>query len=79
VRKGKHPPAAVVLHTLRKDGFTYLASRGNWATLTTKPLSLFDPSLQLNAAASCEDNLCSNSNWGSFLAGARRRADCGPP
>lgn len=51
VRKGKHPPAAVVLHTLRKDGFTYIASRGNWATLTTKPLSLFDPSLLLNAKA----------------------------
>ena len=50
-RKEKNPPAAIVLHALRKDGFTYLASRGNWATLTTKPLSLFDPSLRLNAAA----------------------------
>jgi len=35
----------VVLHALRKDGFTYLASRGNWAMLTTKPLALFEPSL----------------------------------
>lgn len=50
-RKGKNPPAAVVLHTLRKDGFTYLASRGHWGTLTTKPLSLLAPSLHLNAAA----------------------------
>ncbi len=52
-RKGKTLPSAVTLHTLRKDGFTYLASRGNWATLTTKPLALLKPSLRLNAAAPC--------------------------
>ena len=50
-RKGKNPPAAVVLHTLRQDGFTYLASRGHWATLRTKPLALLQPSLRINAAA----------------------------
>jgi len=50
-RKGKNPPAAATLHTLRRDGFTYLTSRGNWATLTTKPLALLEPSLRLNAAA----------------------------
>ena len=50
-RKGKNPPSAVVLHTLRKDGFTYLASRGNWAGLTTKPVVLLSPELHLNAAA----------------------------
>ena len=50
-RKGKNPPSAVVLHTLRKDGFTYLASRGNWASLTTKPMTLLEPELTVNAAA----------------------------
>jgi hypothetical protein len=29
----------------------YLASRGNWASLTTKPLALFSPELRLNVLA----------------------------
>jgi len=52
VRKGKGPPAAVTLHTIRKDGFTYLASRGHWASLTTKPLAILSPELRLNVQAS---------------------------
>ena len=51
VRKGKQPPTAVIMHTLRKDGFMYFASRGNWASLTTKPLALFSPELRLNVLA----------------------------
>jgi hypothetical protein len=51
VRKGKQPPTAIIMHTLRKDGFMYLASRGNWASLTTKPLALFSPELRLNVLA----------------------------
>jgi hypothetical protein len=51
VRKGQQPPSAVIMHTLRKDGFTYLASHGNWASLTTKPLALFAPELRLNVLA----------------------------
>lgn len=50
-RKGKNPPSAIILHTLRKDGFTYLESRGNWGSLTTKPLTLLGPGLRLNVAA----------------------------
>ena len=49
--KGKNPPTAIILHTLRKDGFTYLASRGNWASLTTKPLAIFSPELRVNLLA----------------------------
>jgi hypothetical protein len=51
IRKGQMPPSAVTLHTLRKDGFMYLASRGNWASLTTKPVALLKPELRLNALA----------------------------
>ena len=51
VRKGKQPPTAVIMHTLRKDGFTFFNSRGNWASLSTKPLALFSPELRLNVLA----------------------------
>ena len=50
-RKGIVPPTSTVLHTLRKDGFMYLASGGNWATFTTKPLVLREPDLKVNALA----------------------------
>ena len=50
-RKGAHPPTSVLLHTLRKDGFMYLASKGNWASLTTKPLAVFAPDLRVNVLA----------------------------
>jgi hypothetical protein len=49
--KGEVPPSAIVMHTLRKDGFMYLASRGNWAAFTTKPLVLLEPELKVNALA----------------------------
>jgi len=49
--KGRQPPTAILLHTLRKDGFMYLASQGNWASLTTKPLAMFAPELHVNMLA----------------------------
>ncbi len=42
---------AILVHTLRKDGFMYLASRGNWASFVTKPLALIDGRLTMNARA----------------------------
>jgi hypothetical protein len=50
-RAGAKNFEALLLHTLRKDGFTYLRSRGSWASLTTKPLVLFDGELYLNLEA----------------------------
>ena len=47
--KGEVPPSAILLHTLRKDGFTYLESKGNWATFISKPMVLFKPDLTMNA------------------------------
>jgi hypothetical protein len=50
-RAGSEDFEGILLHTLRKDGFTYLTSRGSWAGLITKPLVLFDGDLQLNVEA----------------------------
>lgn len=50
-KRQEGPNAAVLLHKLRKDGFMYLASRGNWASFITKPLTLLRPGLRLNVAA----------------------------
>jgi hypothetical protein len=38
-------------HTLRKDGFMYLRSRGDWAAFGSKPLVLFDNQLTMNIEA----------------------------
>jgi hypothetical protein len=60
VQHGKNFPArkagledfeAILLHTLRKDGFMYLKSRGSWASFLTKPMVLFDGRLTVNAEA----------------------------
>lgn len=60
VQHGKNFPArkagmkdfeALLLHTLRKDGFMYLRSRGSWASFITKPLVLFQGGLTMNAEA----------------------------
>lgn len=50
-KKGQAAPSYVIMHTLRKEGFMYLASKGNWATLSTKPMILFEPELYINALA----------------------------
>jgi hypothetical protein len=38
VRKGEVPASSIIMHKLRKDGFTYLSSCGHWGEFTTKPL-----------------------------------------
>jgi hypothetical protein len=50
-RKGEIPATAILLHTIRKDGFMYLRSRGNWGTLTTKGFVLGNRALRVNAQA----------------------------
>jgi len=49
--KGEGPSTAVLMHTLRKDGFTYLTSRGGWASFISKPMVLKEPKLSINAQA----------------------------
>jgi hypothetical protein len=42
---------SILVHTLRRDGFMYLESRGSWASIRSKPLVLFDDRLTLNVEA----------------------------
>jgi hypothetical protein len=49
--KGQIPSTAILLHTLRKDGFAYLSSRGHWGTITTKAMLLREGALTMNAQA----------------------------
>jgi hypothetical protein len=49
--KGMTAPATIVLHTLRRDGFMYLESKGNWARFLSKPVVLLEPKLAVNVAA----------------------------
>ena len=46
------PLTTLMLHRLRKDGWMYLASQGDWARIQTKPFALLGESIQLNADAS---------------------------
>ena len=39
------------MHTLRKDGFMYVKSRGSWASFGTKPLVLLGEQFTVNARA----------------------------
>jgi hypothetical protein len=50
-RQTDEPLGSLMLHRLRKDGWMYLRSRGDWARLQTKPFSLRSPSIRVNAAA----------------------------
>jgi len=62
VRKGEGPASAIILHKLRKDGFTYLGSRGNWARFITKPLVLLAPELTMNVLAPQGEVQCQVTN-----------------
>jgi len=50
-RAGAKDFEAILLHTLRKDGFTYLESLGSWARFVSKPLLLLGNELTINVAA----------------------------
>ena len=43
--------AAIIVHTLRKDGFYFLESRGAWAHILSKPFQLRGDGIRMNAAA----------------------------
>jgi len=42
---------SILVHTLRRDGFMYLRSRGNWASFISKPLVWLGGELTMNAKA----------------------------
>lgn len=45
------PTGAQLMHSLRKDGFMYLESKGAWAEFLTKMFTLYSPTLTMNADA----------------------------
>jgi hypothetical protein len=45
------PAQAITVHRLREDGFMFLRSRGDWARLQTKPLTVWPGDITLNASA----------------------------
>lgn len=50
-KKNDEPLGAMIVHRLRKDGWMFLRSRGDWARIQTKPLTLFAPTIALNVSA----------------------------
>jgi len=50
-RRSAEPLNAMIVHTLRKDGWMFLRSRGDWARFQTKPFTLFKPSIGVNLDA----------------------------
>ncbi len=50
-RQGVRQPHSITLHTLRKDGFMYLASGGDWGQFISKPLTILQPGMTINATA----------------------------
>ncbi|MGE0757440.1 MAG: hypothetical protein AB7O38_10480 [Pirellulaceae bacterium] len=47
----QRPATGIVIHSLRKDGLTYLRSTGGWGSFISKPLTLFEPNLTVNLLA----------------------------
>ena len=42
---------ALLLHTLRRDGFMYLRTKGYWGEFLTRPFAVFDGEFSMNAEA----------------------------
>lgn len=51
-RQTEEPLGSLVLHRLRKDGWMFLSSRGDWARIQTKPFVLLEEGIRVNANAS---------------------------
>jgi hypothetical protein len=50
-RRGLENVASITLHTLRKDGLTFIETAGDQGRFITKPLVLLAPDLTMNASA----------------------------
>ncbi|MCA9125233.1 MAG: hypothetical protein H6821_00825 [Planctomycetaceae bacterium] len=48
---GGQPTTGLIIHSLRKDGLTYLRALGGWGSFISKPLTLFEPRLTVNLLA----------------------------
>ena len=47
----EEPTKSIELFTLRRDGYLYLRSQGDWARFQTKPIALWTPEITMNADA----------------------------
>jgi hypothetical protein len=68
----------VLLHTLRRDGFMHVRSRGDFARLQTKPFLLQHPVIALNALASYGEVRFQVTNVKSEPLPGLAYADCVP-
>jgi hypothetical protein len=50
-RQTEEPLGSLMIHRLRKDGWMCLASLGDWARFQTKPFTIFDGGIRVNANA----------------------------
>ena len=50
-RRSDRSIASLGIHRLRKDGWMYLRSRGDWGRIQTKPFALQKPEIKINAQA----------------------------
>lgn len=75
---GREPTSAVLIHTLRRDGFMHVRSRGDFARLQTKPILLQDPVITLNALASYGEVRFQITNVKSEPLPGLAYADCVP-
>ncbi len=50
-KRSEESLGSLAVHRLRKDGWMYLQSRGDWARIQTKPFALWRPEIKINAQA----------------------------
>jgi hypothetical protein len=77
-RAGLEDFEAILVHTLRKDGFTYLKSKGSWARFVTKPMVLFDGRVTMNAEAPFGEVACQLTDMASQPIEGFTFDDCVP-
>lgn len=70
--------ASLMLHRLRKDGWMFLESRGDWGRFQTKPFALFSPEIKINANAAYGEVRFQLTNEASETVEGFSFEDCKP-
>lgn len=76
--EANRPATGIVIHTLRKDGLTFLRSMGGWGSFISKPLTLFEPALNVNLLAPHGEAVFQLSDLQGVPLDGFRFADCEP-
>lgn len=77
-RLTEEPLGSLLVHRLRRDGWMYLRSRGDWARIQTKPFTLFGPSICANVKAKFGEVLFQISDEKSQPIDGFTFEDCAP-